>query len=228
MENTYKGSNWRIGRIDATLDDTLKKPYARCQSLGHSIVNIIKDDHIVGYVALMDTLRDHAKNAIAELKEAGIETILVTGDNENTAKYIAAEAGITHYRANCFPEDKVEELKKLKAEGRRVMMVGDGINDAPALATADVSVAMGAGTDVSLETADIIFMNNRIENLPKLFELSKRMRVITLENIIFAVTVILFLLTSNVFGVIRLPEGVIAHEGSTILVILNSLRLLFK
>ncbi len=228
MEAHFENAVWRIGRFDATLDQSLEAPYTRCQSLGHSIVNIIKDDHIVGYVALMDTLRDQAKEAIAELKAAGIETILVTGDNENTAKYIAEEAGIDQYRANCFPEDKVAELKKLKAEGRKVMMVGDGINDAPALATADVSVAMGAGTDVSLETADIVFMNNRIENLPKLIKLSKRMRVITLQNIIFAVTVILFLLTSNVFGIIRLPEGVIAHEGSTILVILNSLRLLFK
>ncbi len=228
METTYKNSTWRVGRFDATLNQTLENAYAHCQSLGHSIVNIIKDDEIIGYVALMDTLRDRAKEAIIALKEAGIETILVTGDNENTAKYIAAEAGIDRYRANCFPEDKVNELKSLKAEGRHVIMVGDGINDAPALATADVSVAMGAGTDVSLETADIIFMNNRIENLPKLINLSKRMRVITLQNIIFSISVILVLLVSNVFGVIRLPLGVVAHEGSTILVILNSLRLLFK
>ncbi len=228
MEATYQNVVWRIGRFDAKINQTLDKPYTRCQTLGHSIVNIIKADEIIGYVALMDTLREQAKEAIQELKAQGVETILVTGDNENTAKYIAAEAGIDHYKANCFPEDKVSELKVLKAQGRKVMMVGDGINDAPALATADVSVAMGAGTDVSLETADIIFMNNRIENLPKLLKLSKRMRIITIENIIFAVSVILVLLTSNVFGIIHLPEGVIAHEGSTILVILNSLRLLFK
>ena len=228
MEAEYKGATWRIGRFEAVLDPSLEQPYQRCQNLGHSIVNIIKDDQIVGYVALMDTLRPQAKEAIAELKALGVETVLVTGDNENTAAYIAEEAGIDLYVANCFPEDKVKEINKLIGEGHKVMMVGDGINDAPALATADVSVAMGAGTDVSLETADIIFMNNRIENLPKLITLSKRMRVITLQNIIFAVTVIMVLLTSNVFGFIRLPEGVVAHEGSTILVILNSLRLLFK
>lgn len=228
METNYKGSMWRVGRFDATLDHRLDKPYQRCQSLGHSIVNIIKDHDIVGYVALMDTLRPQAKEAIEELKTLGIETVLVTGDNENTAKYIAAEAGITSYVSNCFPQDKVTEINRLQAEGHHVMMVGDGINDAPALATAKVSVAMGAGTDVSLETADIIFMNNRIENLPKLVRLSKRMRVITIQNIIFSVSVILILLASNVFGLIQLPAGVVAHEGSTILVILNSLRLLFK
>ena len=167
-------------------------------------------------------------NTIALLKASGIQTILVTGDHENTAKYIADEAGIDSYYANCFPDDKVNILCQLKKEGHKVMMVGDGINDAPALASADVSVAMGNGTDVSLETADIIFMNDRIENLPKLIKLSKRMRAITIQNIVFAVSVILILLISNVFGLIQLPEGVIAHEGSTILVILNSLRLLFK
>ena len=228
METVYQGSTWRIGRFDATLDPSLEQPYARCQSLGHSIVNIIKDDQIVGYVALMDTLRPQAKETITELKSNGIETVLVTGDNQNTAAYIAEEAGIDHYVANCFPEDKVKEINALNASGHHVMMVGDGINDAPALATAKISVAMGAGTDVSLETADIIFMNNRIENLPKLIKLSKRMRTITIQNIIFAIAVILVLLTSNVFGLIHLPEGVVAHEGSTILVILNSLRLLFK
>ncbi len=228
MQASYKGSTWRVGRFEAKLDKSLDEFYTRCQSLGHSIVNIIKDEEIVGYVALMDTLRPQAKETVAQLKAMGIETVLVTGDNENTAAYIAQEAGINRYVANCFPEDKVKEINKLTAEHHKIMMVGDGINDAPALATSDVSVAMGAGTDVSLETADIIFMNNRIENLPKLIELSKRMRVITMQNIIFAVSVILLLLISNVFGLIHLPEGVIAHEGSSILVILNSLRLLFK
>lgn len=228
METTYHGSTWRVGRFEATLDPSLEAHYERCQSRGHSIVNLIKDDHIVGYVALMDTLREQAKDAIAQLKTKGIQTILVTGDNENTAKYIADEAHIDQFYANCFPDDKVNILCGLKKEGHKVMMVGDGINDAPALASADVSVAMGAGTDVSLETADIIFMNNRIENLPKLITLSKRMRIITFQNIIFSISVILILLFSNVFGWVQLPEGVIAHEGSTILVILNSLRLLFK
>jgi Cd2+/Zn2+-exporting ATPase len=176
----------------------------------------------------MDTIRDDAKKVMTEINEMGIRTILLTGDNKFTAAAIARETGISQFEANCFPDDKVTRVKELQKTLGKVMMVGDGINDAPALAIADIGVAMGTGTDVSLETADIIFMNDKLANLPRTLRLAKRMRRITIQNIIFSTSVITLLLISNLFGLILLPMGVVAHETSTILVILNSLRLLFK
>jgi Cd2+/Zn2+-exporting ATPase len=176
----------------------------------------------------MDTIREDAKKVMTELNKMGLKTILLTGDNKFTAAAIARETGISQFEANCFPDDKVNRVKALQKTIGKVMMVGDGINDAPALAIADIGVAMGTGTDVSLETADIIFMNDKLSNLPKTLKLAKRMRHITLQNIIFSTSVITLLLISNLFGLILLPIGVVAHETSTIIVILNSLRLLFK
>jgi Zn2+/Cd2+-exporting ATPase len=228
MEAIIDNNTWHIGRFESSVHDGMKEKIDKCSLLGHSIVTIIKNQEVVGFVALMDTLRESTLSVMNILRSQGIKTILLTGDNENTASAIAKEAGVDSYEANCFPDDKVSRVKKLQKEFGKVMMIGDGINDAPALAIADISAAMGTGTDVSLETADIVFMNDRLENLPKIIKLSKRMRIVTLQNVVFSIGVILVLMISNVFGIIQLPAGVVAHETSTILVILNSLRLLFK
>lgn len=228
MQANLDGDVWEIGRFDYTMHPEIQEKLDRCTGLGHSIVAIIKNKQMVGFAALMDTIRDNAKEVMASLKAQNIQTILLTGDHKFTAAAIAREAGVDSFEADCFPEDKVSKIKEIQKNVGKVMMIGDGINDAPALAIADVSVAMGTGTDVSLETADIVFMNDRLENLPSLIKLAKRMRTITLQNVIFAISVITILMISNVFGLIRLPAGVVAHEGSTILVILNSLRLLLK
>ena len=228
MEANIDGSLWQIGRFDHEMHKDLEDKLDRCTGLGHSIVSIIKDHEMVGFAALMDTIREDTKAVMKNLNDLGLETVLLTGDHHFTAKAIAKEAGITSFEANCFPEDKVKRVEQLQKTKGKVLMVGDGINDAPALAIADIGVAMGTGTDVSLETADIIFMNDKLDNLPKTIKLAKRMRKITIQNIIFSTSVILFLLISNVFGLILLPTGVVAHEMSTILVILNSLRLLIN
>ena len=228
MEAHYQGSLWQIGRFPATEHPEIQEKLDRCNTLGHSAVMIIKDGQAVGFVALMDTIRQNAKDVMNELKSMGIRTVLLTGDHKFTANAIAKEAGLDEFKADLLPEEKVKYVNEYKERYGKVIMVGDGINDAPALATADVSIAMGTGTDVSLETADVVIMNDQLESIPKLIKLAKRTRSVTLQNVIFSVSVILFLLISNIFGIIELPIGVVAHEGSTILVILNSLRLLLK
>jgi Zn2+/Cd2+-exporting ATPase len=228
LEAEIDGKIWQIGRFDATIAKAIEPLMDRCSRLGHSLVPIICEHETIGFVALMDTLRSDASDTIAQLKKRRIDTLLLTGDNENTAKAIAGETGLDRFVANCYPEDKVRIVKDLQQAGKRVMMIGDGINDAPALATADVSVAMGSATDVSLETADIVFMKNDLLNVERSLDLARRMKTIISQNVIFSVTVIALLMASNVFGLIMLPAGVIAHETSTILVILNSLRLLIK
>jgi len=226
MQATINEDIWKVGRFEVEKHKDLIEAYETCTSLGHTTAHIIKNDEMIGFIALMDTIREHAVKSIDQLNKLDITTYLMTGDNLYTAKHIAKDAHVDHYIAECFPEDKANEVMKLQKDNHQVIMVGDGINDAPALAQANVGIAMGAGTDVTLETADIIFMNDNINDLPTLIDLSKRMRSIVLQNIIFSISVIVLLMVSNVFGLIELPIGVIFHEGSTILVILNSLRLL--
>jgi Cd2+/Zn2+-exporting ATPase len=151
---------------------------------------------------------------------------MLTGDSKSTAEAIAKELHVDLFLGECLPEDKVNEIKGLKEKYGTVTMIGDGINDAPALATSDVGIAMGEGTDVALETADIILMKNELSKLTKAVKLSKKMNRIVKQNIIFSMSVIALLICSNFFQVLDLPLGVIGHEGSTILVILNGLRLL--
>jgi Cd2+/Zn2+-exporting ATPase len=175
---------------------------------------------------MKDVVREETKLAIDHLKKQGIHTVMLTGDSEKTAHAIASESHVDEFFAECLPEVKVEKLKTLKSKFKTVAMVGDGINDAPALAIANVGIAMGGGTDVALETADIVLMKNDLPRIADAIDLSKRMNRIIKQNVIFSITVIMILISSNFFQMLDLPYGVIGHEGSTILVILNSLRLL--
>lgn len=222
------GKIWRIGKADFVgKEDAEKfldgKPLA---AEGKTIVFVKMEDTIVGLFALKDTIRDSTKKAIYELKKKGVEPFILTGDNEITAKAVAEEVGINHYIANCLPQEKVEHIKALKNKYKNIAMVGDGINDAPALATANVGVAMGEGTGVALETADVVLMKNDLSRINHSIELSRRMNRIVKQNIVFSLSVIAVLILTNYMHILDLPLGVIGHEGSTILVILNGLRLL--
>jgi Cd2+/Zn2+-exporting ATPase len=154
------------------------------------------------------------------------KVVMLTGDHQLVANSIGAEIGIDDIRAQLLPEHKLNIIRELKKEGR-VMMIGDGVNDAPALAASDLGVAMGAaGTDVAMETADIVLMGDRLENIPLLLGHARRSRKVLLENLIFAASIIVFLVIAALGLSLPLPIGVIGHEGSTVLVCLNGLRLL--
>lgn len=191
-----------------------------------TLVYIAKNEQVVALLALKDEIRVDTVKAINDFRSRGIHTVMLTGDNETTAQAIAKETNIDHYVASCMPEDKVTKIKQLKKKYGSIMMIGDGINDAPALATADIGVAMGAGTDVALETADIVLIKNKLEKISFALSLSKRMNRIIKQNASFSITIILMLILTNFLQIINLPLGVLGHEGSTILVILNGLRLL--
>lgn len=230
VQSFINGVHWKIGKrtfMDGNIEETIDLNEAtRLEKQGHTIVYIQKDNQVIGFFTLKDIIRQESKQAIAQLKKLGIEPIMLTGDNGNTAKTIAEEVGIQHYIQECLPENKVNEILNIKEKYGLTAMVGDGINDAPALATANVGIAMGEGTDAALETADVVLMKNDLTKISKAVQLSKRMNRIVKQNLIFSIGVIICLVTSNFFQSIDLPLGVIGHEGSTILVILNGLRLL--
>lgn len=230
VEAVLGSENWKIGKT-AFFDQSEIAAFANGLEIqlaneGKTIVFIQRNKEIVGMVAFKDIVRSETKAAIKQLQDQGIYTIMLTGDSQATASAIAAESKVDQYIAECLPEEKVNHVKSLRDNYDNVAMVGDGINDAPALATANVGIAMGEGTDVALETADVVLMKNDLPKIAEAIELSRRMNKIIKQNVIFSITVIMFLIASNFLQVLDLPYGVIGHEGSTILVILNSLRLL--
>lgn len=222
---------WFVGRNQFVSNGGAEKPFyedkdKKLAREGKTVVFVGHQDKIIAIYALKDTVRKDAKEAIAAIKKRGIKTIMLTGDNELTAKAVAEETGIDDYVAGCLPNEKVDHIRELIKQHGKVAMVGDGINDAPALALADVGIAMGEGTDVALETADVILMKNDLSRITDSIETSSKMNRIVKQNVFFSLTVIAVLIISNFLQAIDLPLGVIGHEGSTILVILNGLRLL--
>jgi Zn2+/Cd2+-exporting ATPase len=217
---------WKVGRFAFNFDSIIDKKLEKIKKQGQTIVYVIKNDLLVAVVTLMDTIRPNILEAISSLKTYGTQSVMLTGDNAASANLIASEVGIDKFYSECMPEDKVKVIQEYRRQGHQVLMIGDGINDAPSLVSANIGVAMGDGTDVSLETADIVMMNNDLRNIPYLMKITKKMNTIILQNVVFSIIVITLLLMTNLFGLVVLTYGVFGHEVSTILVILNSLRLL--
>ncbi len=214
-------------QIDAS-SEILTVQSQQWEQEGKTVVWVAHNRSILGIIAIADTVRPEAARAIARLKRLGIEEIaMLTGDNERTAHRIAKELGIDRVYADLLPEEKVKAIQQLQHQYRTVAMVGDGINDGPALAQASVGIAMGAtGSDVALETADVVLMADRLEKLEHAIRLGRRSQAIVKQNIAFALGFIVLLLAANFVGNMTLPLGVIGHEGSTVLVTLSGLRLL--
>jgi Cd2+/Zn2+-exporting ATPase len=182
---------------------------------------------LLGRILLRDDIRPQARQVIEELRQEGLPTIVLTGDRKSAAESLRAELQLNDVRAELKPEQKLSEIQALTREGRRVAMIGDGVNDAPSLAVAHIGVAMGArGSDAALEQADIVLMHDRLENFLAAFRLSQRARRIIRQNLVISLGTVVVLVTFALLGRIPLTVGVVGHEGSTVVVVMNSLRLL--
>ncbi len=186
-------------------------------------------NELLGRLLLKDQIRTQSKPVLEALKGLGIHTVMLTGDRRETGEAVGRELGLAEVRAGMKPEDKVRAIREFTEGGRRVAMVGDGVNDAPSLAAAYVSVAMGArGSDAALEQSEVVLMNDRIDNFLAAFKLSTAARAIIKQNLAIALGTIVLMVCAAILGIVPITLGVIAHEGSTVVVCLNSLRLLFR
>ena len=213
---------------DLAIPADLQAQATALEERGQTVMLVRRADGWMGLLSVADVLRPNAAEVVAQLKQLGIQkVVMLTGDNERVARAIGAAAGVDEVHAGLLPKDKVEVLKALRAQYGAIAMVGDGVNDAPALATADVGIAMGAaGTDVALETADMVLMADNLSFLPYAIGLARRARRIVWQNLAFSMAVIVMLVIGAFGANLPLPLGVVGHEGSTVIVVLNGLRLL--
>jgi len=223
-EGFLEDSNIQVSRQNQNEIDTLSKE-------GKTVIYVIKGIKHLGSIALADIIREESREAIKQLKSMGIKTAMITGDSEDVAKWVSKELGIDEYFAKVMPDQKVEKVKLLQSQGRKVAMVGDGVNDAPALTQADVGIAIGAGTNVAIESAGIILVKNDPRDIPKVFNLSRLTYRKMIQNLFWA--------TGYNVVAIPLAAGVLAHKGivlepavaailmsaSTVIVALNALLL---
>ena len=226
------GNKKLMEQVNATVSDDLETKIIAEQKLGKTVSYIAIDGIALGFVSISDKIKATSAEAVKELIRQGVEVIMLTGDNENTAKAVADELHLTSFIANCLPEDKLKEIKRLQAEGKIVAMAGDGINDAPALAQADIGIAMGTGTDVAIESAKITLVKGDLQGIVKAKKLSHAVMKNIKENLFFAfiynvlgISVAAGMLYP-VFGWLLSPMiAAAAMSFSSVSVILNSLRL---
>jgi cation transport ATPase len=219
-----KAGNWGA----TSLADGVASAVTELESSGQTAAVMRVNGVPVAVLGIADRVRAAAGDAVARIAAlTGIPPVLLTGDNERAATRLAVQVGITDVRAGLFPEDKVAAVRELEASGRRVLLAGDGVNDAPALATATTGAAMGrAGSDLALDAADVVIMRDDLAAIPAVIALSRRARGVVAENLIIASLIIGGLVTWDLAGHLPLPFGVLGHEGSTVIVGLNGLRLL--
>ncbi len=207
--------------------DALWSEIKRLETGGRTVMVVRQGDRFLGAIGVMDTERAVARDVIRRLRQMGIKRlIMLSGDNQSVADAIAAKLDLTEAHGGLMPEDKVELIRKLQAEEGKVAMVGDGVNDAPALANATVGIAMGAaGSDVALETADVALMSDNLDHLPFAVGLSRQTSAIIKQNLWASLGMVAVLIPATIFG-LKIGAAVIFHEGSTLLVVANALRLL--
>lgn len=234
VKATYKGATVHIGNKQlfseksSTVSNEILAKAEELESKGNTTMLVERDSILIGIITLMDTARDDAKETLAQLDKLGIrKMIMLTGDNQKVAEAIAKDIGITDAMGSLMPEQKVEAIDKLRDSEKGVAMVGDGVNDAPAMAKSTVGIAMGAaGSDVALETADIALMADKLSNLPFAIGLSKKASRIIKQNLFISLGMVVVLIPLTILGIASIGPAVIGHEGSTLIVVFNALRLL--
>ena len=224
----FVGRSNGFGGPSASLDPTAAHVTETLEAQGKTILTVTTDGRLVGWIALRDTVRPGVTEAIAALRRAGVrEVLLLTGDNPRAAAAVAKQVGVDSYRAGMLPEEKLEVVRDFQRRGRRVAVVGDGVNDAPALAAADIGIAMGAaGTDVAIETADIALMSSDLNRIPEVLALARQALRIIRDNIFLSVAINLLAVFLAGVGLVTPILGAIIHEISAMLVVLNAVRLI--
>lgn len=216
----------KVGKPDSFKDYEDANNYRNKLTQADTTIFVGQGDQIIGFFSLADEIRPQSARAVQGFRDEGIDVTLLTGDNEAVARKIAMELNIAQFKAAMLPQDKINYVLESQQKEAVVGMIGDGINDAPALANADIGIAMGSGSSVAMESSDIVIVQNDLAKLYYSYELSQSLNKIIIQNLVFSVAVIVILIIMNMFGVLGLPLAVLFHEGSTILVILNGLRLL--
>lgn len=231
-QTVYLGNEALLTAYQMIIPEDLKQKAIEIQSKAHTVSYIAQEHTVLGFISFTDKIKESSKKAVEQLIKEGIDIIMMTGDNEHTAKAVAEELGIQHFKANCLPEDKLNEVKKLQKAGNIVAMTGDGINDSPALAQANIGIAMGTGTDVAIESAEITLLKGDILGVAKAKLLSEKLLKNIKENLFFAFIYnvlgvpIAAGLLYPFFGILLSPMiAAAAMSFSSLSVILNSLRL---
>jgi Cd2+/Zn2+-exporting ATPase len=184
---------------------------------------------LIGRIVLRDDIRPQARTVVEQLRHDGLRAVVLTGDRKASAEHLREQLDLDDVRAELKPEQKLAEIRTWTEQGQRVAMVGDGVNDAPSLAASHIGVAMGArGSDAALEQADVVLMHDRLENFLAAFRLSQRARRIIRQNLVISLGTVIVLVSFALLGRIPLTVGVVGHEGSTVIVVMNSLRLLLS
>jgi Cd2+/Zn2+-exporting ATPase len=230
LRATHEGHEVSLGRRDWSAFDAHRDAIGRVSATGSGISEIwVGKDGVLGRILLRDDIRSQSRAVIQDLREEGLRTVVLTGDRHAAGEYLKTELGLDDVRAELKPDEKLAAIQRLTEEKHLVAMIGDGVNDAPSLAAAHIGVAMGArGADAALEQADVILMHDRLENFLAAFRLSQRARRVIRQNLFISLGTVVVLVTFALLGRIPLTLGVLGHEGSTVVVVMNSLRLLFS
>ena len=234
VTGTVDGKEIKAGNLkllfangDAAMEEQAAAETETYIGAGSTVIYIAVSGSLAGYIVLSDTVRAESRQTVKSLQEIGVRPVLLTGDHQNAADKIAAELGIGEVHANCLPEDKLNYIKKLQRENESVCMIGDGVNDAPALKAANVGIAMGGiGSDIAVDAADIALVDDEVKELPHLIRLSKRMMTTIKCNLTFSMGLNFAAILLAITGVLNPVVGALVHNAGSVLVIVNSAFLL--